>query len=218
MASPILHIKDSYYFEVPKSLWPARYGDKTEFPEVWTRLDPQFQAWEASRLYEEYAALKSGDVAAKTEVLAQYEEWKHDHKNEGKPFDRFLREELDKEWFDSHFEAQGARQGWEKARERAGDLTAFNSDESIRWSPETVHAYNRHLSGKILIPQPFGKLRNLYERESGLCHLEVHDHRGGGCACILCGVFSWLARQVEEGERPRGRLWNFLEALCCFHS
>jgi F-type H+-transporting ATPase subunit a len=213
MASAVLHIKDSYYFEVPKSLWPVRYGNKSDFPEAWARLDPQFQLWEAERLYDEYAKLK--DAAPKDEVIGEYLEWKHSPKNEGKPFDRFLRESYDTEWFVQHFENKGASEGWTTSQQNAGDFAAFSADQLIVWSPETTDAYNHHLSGKILIPQPFGQLRNFYERETGFCIskfmiIEV------AVALILWAAFSWLARQTEEGDRPRGRLWNLLEVFVVF--
>ena len=32
MADAILHIKDSYYFEVPKALWPAKYEKLDDLP------------------------------------------------------------------------------------------------------------------------------------------------------------------------------------------
>lgn len=38
MASPVLHIKDSYYFEVPKFMW--RYGSKDEMPEFILKAHP----------------------------------------------------------------------------------------------------------------------------------------------------------------------------------
>ena len=214
MASALLHIKDSYYFEVPKSLKPANYGDKSEFPELWIRLDSQFQEWEAERLYSEYAAVRN-DIPSKEVLVGEYLEWKHHTENEGKPFDRFLREHRDKEWFDQHFESRGASASWETAKAKAGDISAFSADKSVRWNAEKTDAYNRHLSGKVLIPQPFGQLQNFYERESGFCVskfmiIEVV------VALLLWAVFSWLARQVEEGDRPRGRVWNFLELFVVF--
>jgi F-type H+-transporting ATPase subunit a len=215
MASALLHIKDSYYFEVPKALWPASYGNKSQFPEVWVRLDPEFQLWEAHRLYDEYARIKE-NVPPEDEVISKYLEWKHaNHANAGKPFDRFLEEHYDKAFFADHFASRGAQESWESAKEQAGDMAEFNADDSIRWSPGKIDAYNHHLSGKILIPQPFGTLRNFYERESGFAIskfmvIEVI------VALLLWGIFSWLARQVEEGDRPRGKLWNLLEVFVVF--
>ncbi len=75
MASPVLHIKDSYYFEVPKFLWRHHYTSLDEVPPY----------------------LVSSHPAA------------------------------------------------------------------------TVADFNKALDGKIIIPQPFGVPKNLYERESGFC-------------------------------------------------
>jgi F-type H+-transporting ATPase subunit a len=210
MASPLLHIKDSYYFEVPKRLWPVHFRDKSEFPDVWVRLDPQFQEWEAQRLYDAYLDFTTEPVPRET-LLSGWHEWQHEPGNHGKPFDRFLAEYLT-EHGDAGF-LGGA--GWERAKQGAGDIDAFHADRSVEWSDETIAAYNGHLSGKILIPQPFAELRNLYEVESGFAIskfmlIEV------AVALLLWSAFSWLARQVESGERPRGRLWNLLEALVIF--
>ena len=241
MASAILHIKDSYYFEVPKSLWPVGHGSKSDFPDLWIRLDEGFQRWEAERLYDHYSRLTESDrdgesfeLRSFAELNADYEHWKHDdHSNAGKPFYRFLEEAEyvvkdengkvlkdarhggDKDWFTHKLASSGFRGRWGQAKEQAGDVEAYKANLSVSWSTEKLTAYNKHLSGKILIPQPFGKLRNLYERDSGLCIskfmiIEVV------VALLLWAVFSWLGRQVGEGDRPRGRLWNLLEAFVVF--
>ncbi|MCA9124202.1 MAG: F0F1 ATP synthase subunit A [Planctomycetaceae bacterium] len=217
MASAILHIKDSYYFEVPKGLLPRHYASKADFPALWVQLDPQFQAWEAERLYDEFAKLNP-NVGPKDGLLQEYEVWKHDHVNEGKPFDKFLEQHQSYgDWFATTAKLSGGAQ-WEAAKERAGGdeaVKAFKKDATVQWSPETIHAYNKHLSGKILIPQPFGELRNFYEKESGFAIsrfmiIEVV------IALVLWMVFAWLGRQVEGGDRPRGRLWNLLEVFVVF--
>lgn len=226
MASPILHIKDSYYFEVPKSLKPVNHGTQDKFPDLWTRLDDQFQLWEAGRLYEHYAELtqrERGDDTPFTlqpfaELKSEYKEWKHhDHQHVGKPFSRFLEEAKDKDWFDDKLDSSGFRQRWSEAKRQAGDVEAFRKDssEEFAWNAEKIDSYNSHLSGKILISQPFGTLRNYYEPESGFCIskfmiIEVV------VALLLWAVFSWLGRQVAEGGRPRGRLWNLLETFVVF--
>lgn len=217
MASPILHIKDSYYFEVPKSLWPVEYGSKSDFPELWIRLDDQFQLWEAERLYDAYARKREPDeLKPFAELKAEYTAWKHDdHANAGKPFARFLEEHQDKEWFDYKLESGAFRQQWHEAKAQAGDVKAFKDNASVVWETDKIDGYNKHLSGKILIAQPFGELRNFYERDAGFCIskfmiIEVV------VALLLWAVFSWLGRQVGEGARPRGRLWNLLEAFVVF--
>ena len=218
MASAVLHIKDSYYFEVPKALLPCHYASKADFPTLWVQLDPQFQAWEAERLYDRFAELHPS-VGPKHELLDEYQQWKHDHANAGKPFDKFLEQhERYREWFATSGKLSGGAQ-WKAAKEYAGGDDAvkeFKKDVTIEWSPEKIHAYNQHLSGKILIPQVFGgELRNFYEKESGFAIsrfmiIEV------AIALILWVVFAWLGRQVEGGARPRGRLWNLLEVFVVY--
>ncbi|MBC8352377.1 MAG: F0F1 ATP synthase subunit A [Planctomycetes bacterium] len=217
MASAILHIKDSYYFEVPKGLLPRHYPTKADFPTLWVQLDPQFQAWEAERLYDEFAKLNPS-VGPKDDLLHEYEVWTHDHKNHGKPFDRFLEQhESYATWFATTAKLSVGAQ-WATAKEWAGGhdaVVSFKKDTTIEWSSETKDAYNNHLSGKILIPQPFGELRNFYEPESGFTIskfmiIEVV------IAFILWGVFAWLGRQTEDGGRPKGGLWNLLEVFVVY--
>ena len=145
MASAVLHIKDSYYFEVPKRLLPRHYATKADFPSLWVQLDPQFQAWEAEALYDEFAKLNP-NVGPKDQLLSEYEAWKHDHANEGKPFDRFLEQHEDyAEWFANQSAFSGGAQRWEAAKERAGGEQAveeFKKDPTITWSAPKIHEYN----------------------------------------------------------------------------
>jgi len=121
MASAILHIKDSYYFDVPKFLWRHHYKSVDEVP-------------------------------------------------------AFLR--------DAHPHA-------------------------------TPEEFNEALDGKILIPQPFGTLKNLYERESGFAIsrfmvIEVV------VALILIALFTSLASRLAKGGAPRGKLTHMLEGILLY--
>jgi F-type H+-transporting ATPase subunit a len=121
MADPVLHIKDSYFFEIPKSWWPAHYKSVLEVP-------------------------------------------------------RFLR--------DAHPTA-------------------------------SVEEFNEALSGKILIPQPFGRLKNLYEPASGFAIsrfmvLEVI------AAVLLYFVFKKFAERIRSDQPPKGRFDNMLESMVLF--
>jgi F-type H+-transporting ATPase subunit a len=118
MASPALHVKDSYFFEVPKSMWHPQYKTMDDVP-------------------------------------------------------KFLRAE--------HPE-------------------------------ETLEEFNSAMTGKILIPQPFGTLKNLYEAKSGftiskfmLLELLV--------AVVLVVAFTWLTKKLFWENRPRGRAQNAMEML-----
>lgn len=124
MADPVLHIKDSYFFEIPKFLYPHPYDSLEEVPP-------------------------------------------------------FLKE--------AHPHA-------------------------------TLDEFNHDMAGKILIPQPFGKLKNLYEKA---------DEGGGFCisrfmilelvvAIFMVLAFSWLASRIAGGERPRGRIANMMEAFLAY--
>lgn len=124
MASPVLHIKDGYYFEVPKALWRRDWKSIDEMP-------------------------KSMEFLVK-----------------------------------AHPEA-------------------------------TIEEFNRELSGKILIPQPFATLKNLHDKESGFAIskfmvLELV------IAVLLVAAFSRVAGRIASGEAPRGRWWNMLEAMLLF--
>lgn len=128
MANPILHIKDAYYFEVPKALWRADYKSLEELPPT---LD-------------------------------------------------FLKKEV----ADSH-----------------GHFT--------------IADVNRELSGKIVIPQPFGRLQSFYAAESGFCisKFMVIELMIAG---LLVLIFSRLAPKIASGKAPKGYFWNMFEATLMF--
>jgi F-type H+-transporting ATPase subunit a len=222
MASTILHIKDSYYFEVPKSIWRVPMTSKEDFRgsyETWLRLDPQFQLFEAEKFYEEYAQLRASP-RPKEELIHEYVEWKVNHAHAGKPFWRFIAEEADRAWYRERMESPQFWPQWKAAIEESSGHEAieqFRRDPSPQWqwSSEKLAAYSEQLAGKILIPQPFARLRNLYQKEWGVAIskfmiIEVV------VAIVLCFLFSWLAKNVQPGGRPRGVLWNLLEMLVVF--
>ena len=254
MASPILHIKDAYFFEVPKILWPSHRHAETDFPEVWIRLDPDFQEWEAFRLYEELAKPRQGERAERidatpawSDLQASYLAWKARPANFGKPLSGMLEEAYasarkdyesakkagkvsDKEpflawldnkppeqaWFIRQMSDPGFQVAWKTLNRDAGNVSEYlEATKSNPWPGEKITGYNRALSGKMLIPQPFGKLRNLHEPESGLCIskfmiVEVV------VALLLLTVFSWLGKKAAAGGAPRGRLWNLLEIFLVY--
>jgi len=92
MANPVLHIKDSYYFEVPKLLYPYAYTSRTQFPEVWISLDPEYQDWDAERLLKTLHAIHA-DLPPAEKVTEDWHHWTHaDHANFAKPLKRYLEE------------------------------------------------------------------------------------------------------------------------------
>lgn len=94
MASDILHIKDGYYFEVPKFLWRSNRAKASDFPEWFQRLDPDYQSWEADQILEGLAGM--GVPAATLESLKDaWSKWQSSkHKNEAWPLDAYLDQQV----------------------------------------------------------------------------------------------------------------------------
>ena len=92
MASDILHIKDSYYFDVPKSFWRRDFESASQingsFP-WFARLDSDYQDWEADRFIEKLKGIVD-DPSVLAGLKQQWEQAKHSHANHGKPLDQFL--------------------------------------------------------------------------------------------------------------------------------
>lgn len=156
--------------------------------------------------------------------LAQYEQqyarWvAADPGRVDRSFDRFLEErELPQEWFVQLVRDPENLAAWQAAKERAGSVAAYKAyveQTGREWSKEKIDRYNYHLSGKILIPQPFGELRNLYEKESGfaISRFMVLEVVVG---ILLVLVFSRFARRVQDGGAPRGKLTNALDAFMLY--
>ena len=253
MAGPVLHIKDSYYFEVPKMLYPYEYRSRRQFPDVWISLDPEFQKWEADRLYDELELIHA-ELPPKEEVL---EDWQHsvhaDHKNFAKPLKIFLDEKykahetafakwknaeiaaakalkdgsaetkrkLEFSDYIAHLESTGSpdheyfeflnwrhkhEESFQRAVREARDIAAWKQDPSIpEWNEVKLsdgrvklNAYNEQLSGKILIPQPFGTLRNLYEKDEGFA-ISKYMVLEVAIGLLLVVIFSSLASRVSAG-------------------
>jgi F-type H+-transporting ATPase subunit a len=75
--------------------------------------------------------------------------------------------------------------------------------------------FEQAMAGKILIPQPFGTLKNLHDKESGFAIskfmiLELV------IAALMIFIFVRLAKKIRTGEAPKGRTWNLFEALLVF--
>jgi F-type H+-transporting ATPase subunit a len=254
MASAILHIKDSYYFEVPKMLWRYKKTELRDLPDVWIQLEPHFQEWQIAKFLDA-ANQGGGDWAALSEIggiprgdnrvselTAAWKEWQHKPGNHGKPFYVYLNEyaeeigtakakaaaekkeyvhqpDPNREWFLRVYDEPAARKAWSnvvnhyrpeavKARDE-WEAAAEPHDSSL------IAAYNQELSGKVLIPQPFGRLRNFYEAESGFCiskYMVIELLVG----VIMFLMFTWVAGKVRNGAAPKGKAWNLLEMLLVF--
>lgn len=239
MSDPALHIKDSYYFDVPKFMWRSDRTSREQFPDWWVRLDDDYQAWEAGKLYDALIALPAPKpeelkaaaekakgktttaeagpeallpIPGKEKLLGEYEHWKHaNHANAGVPFGRFLTKDPAQKWFAQRMECPSWAADWKQAERKTVEFKEYQGE----WGKEKLTAYNKQLNGKVLIPQPLGRPKNLYESAEGfliskfmIIELVV--------ALIVAALFIRLAGKISKGDRARGRLANLFEAFLVF--
>ncbi len=254
MASDILHIKDGYYFEVPRVLYPAHYTKTEEFRDSvghwFVRNDDDYQDWEAEHIIA--GLTKIGIDGAHTEnITEKWHDWKHSNEmRHGRPLDRYINDQIAileakaatwsktqteqapvplQAYIASNPEVADAwmatlvldpvkSKAW-KALQRDMDAHKLVDDyiatERGKWSKDKIESYNNYLSGKVFIPQPFGEIRNAYERESGFAIskfmiIEVI------VAILLFIAFTWLAGKISTGAAPKGKRWNLLESFLVF--
>ncbi len=107
MASDILHIKDGYYFEIPKMLWLSNRQRPSDFPKWFVRLDADYQKWEADELIKGLQSIDSGvDVGSLKETWLAWQnaEIKGDRPHTAWPLDAYLEQQAQeaksvaKEW------------------------------------------------------------------------------------------------------------------------
>ena len=234
MSSPILHIKDCYFFEVPKFLWRSQRIDRGDFPDFWVALDEDYLQWEAERFLEDAKEVGLDLHGSDEELLEEYQHWVHaDHAHAGKPFATFIKTHLS-----SHAEDEAvAKETLAKIDEvQAGVREVDEYRESApAWEDAKIEGYNRALDGKILIPQPFGQIKNLHEPADHfaikvpLINGQISVPRAGNglaiskfmivelvVAVIIAFIFIRLANRMRRVDRPRGRLWNLLETFLVF--
>jgi F-type H+-transporting ATPase subunit a len=257
MASDILHIKDSFYFEVPKALWKSDRDSAQELAEEfgpWViRNDDDYQEWEATQFIDKLKALVENPKVLDG-LEAKWKAWQHSdpkHKRVGRPLDQFLVDEVaslkataakwakknappgtedvtdaylaehsDYEfgWMYRLLADADKRQQWDTIRKEANSskvLQEYLDSPRAGWDKTKLDAYNKSLSGKIFIPQPFATLRNGSEVESGVgisrfLLIEI------AVALIVILAFRWLAGRISTGKPPKGKLWNLLESMVLF--
>jgi F-type H+-transporting ATPase subunit a len=102
-----------------------------------------------------------------------------------------------------------------KSREDVQQYFSFIPSLTADYPEASAAEFNQALSGKIVIPQYFGTLKNLYDKESGfaISRFMILELVAGA---ILIFIFSRVASWISTGGRPRGKLWNLLEAMLLF--
>ena len=90
MASDILHIKDGYFFEVPRVLWRSNRETASAFPAWFVRLDSDFQSWEADAMIAELTEM-GVDSLTLSVLKSTWQAWQHESaKTAGWPLDAYL--------------------------------------------------------------------------------------------------------------------------------
>ena len=79
----------------------------------------------------------------------------------------------------------------------------------------TLDDYNHDLAGKIIIPQPFGTLKNLYTADSGFCISKVMIIEVV-VAIFIFWAFKKFSDLIRADKAPEGKGWNALEGLVVF--
>ncbi len=75
--------------------------------------------------------------------------------------------------------------------------------------------FNDALAGKILIPQPFGTLKNFYTADSGFCISKVMIIEVVA-AIFIFWAFKKFSEIIRADKAPEGKGWNAFEALVLF--
>jgi len=121
MASDILHIKDGYFFEVPKALWRSKLEKTSDFPAWFVRLDSDFQEMEAETFV---VGLREMGIPELDLSLAKesWLEWQHaSPKNAAWPFDAYL-------------------------EKQSADATRIAGEWSAKNVPKATNAYQAYLA------------------------------------------------------------------------
>ena len=87
MSNLLLHIKDAYYFEVPKFLWRSNRASATDFPDWVVRNDSDFQQFEADSII---SLLRQQGASVNDALKEDWLAWQHQSANFGRPLDVYL--------------------------------------------------------------------------------------------------------------------------------
>lgn len=133
-SDPLLHIKDGYYFDVPRAFWKADYENAAEMSDEvgeWVvRNDADFQDYEADDFI---VALRQylGKEPALDHAKAAWKEWQHsDPHHHGRPFDQWVEDSL------KEADAKAAEWIANKEVEAANATTAYlaeEGDDQLNW-------------------------------------------------------------------------------------
>ena len=119
------------------------------------------------------------------------------------------------QWYYNLVQSPELNARWEALRGEVDSrefLDQYLQERGHTWGEAKIAEYNRALDGKVLIPQPFGTIRNAYEPESGFA-ISRYMLIEVAVAIVMLVLFGWLARRVRSGAPPTGKAWNLLESF-----
>lgn len=134
MASdPLLHIKDSYYFDVPRALWRVKYDSPEDLAnnagEWVVRNDEDYQNWEADQFIAKLREF--ADSPALDHAKDAWKHWQHaDPHRHGRPFDQYVEDAL--------VDIDAAANLWletqeEQPRDPTQAYLAEHPDDQLQW-------------------------------------------------------------------------------------
>jgi F-type H+-transporting ATPase subunit a len=96
--SDILHIKDSYYFDVPRKIWRVKYDSSADMAshvgDWFVRNDPDFQEWEADQMLPELQKL-AGNKFDGEKLRSDWHHWQHaNDRQHGRPLDQYIEDSV----------------------------------------------------------------------------------------------------------------------------
>lgn len=171
MSDLLLHIKDSYYFDLPKSFWRSKLEKTADFPSWLIRIDDSYQSWEA-----EYLLSQMPMVGASVSDLAGLKDawlhWQHEKGNYARPLDDFV----DQQVVDIKARAaKWAKKNTVKAKDPVlAYLTSTDDAEPYSWAytmlskPESAAKW-ANLKASVDTPEYLGK----YLYQSGLANWDA---------------------------------------------
>ncbi len=135
-ADPLLHIKDSYYFDVPRMFWRCDYANsgemRTNVGDWVVRNDMDYQDWEADRFIGAVKEILGNDVPGVSEAKEHWKLWQHaDPHRHGRPFDAWVSESLTE--LDSVAAKWAKTQDEQPSNATQAYLASENPDPTLLW-------------------------------------------------------------------------------------
>ncbi|MEQ1829043.1 MAG: F0F1 ATP synthase subunit A [Pirellula sp.] len=159
MSDLLLHIKDSYYFELPKVFWKSNVTEVRKFPSWLIRIDDSYQNWEADYLLSQLPVV-GATVHDLTGLKDSWLQWQHEKGNYARPLDEFVDQKV------VDLKARAIKWAKRNAKEAQEPVQAYlastDNAEPYRWAytmlskPEAAQKW-ANLKASVNTPDYLGK-------------------------------------------------------------